>query len=392
MSRSEWDDDEQYEVAPLPAHEREWRHPSEMGEQAWLYSEPPLAIGRGLTMATGTIGCALALAVLWTMLPTQAGRSANSSVRPTAAFRADDSAASVTVEPSSIGSVEAPIDTAASSLSSGSAPAGSQQTSEVATSNAPQLTYQVQHGTEVSQVAIAVAVNGGSLVVTTAQAVSADQTVNLMLPDGSVAAAQVLFVDDRSGLAVLAPQTASGTMAFVVASGVVPGDQLTLLDGDSARTATVADDLAIAAGWFDGTPTVEGTPVVNQRGELVALCTHGDDGQTRLVRLDNLDQLHQAMRSFGGAAPVWLGVVLNDDPSGKLSIGAIDPEGPAATAGLTSGDVIISIDGTMLTTGQALADALAQHAPGDAVQFVVRRSDATDVTIVVTLAAPKTAV
>ena len=63
MSRSDWDDDEQYEVAPLPAHERVWRHPSEMGEQAWLHSEPPLAIGRGLTMATGTIGCVLALAV-----------------------------------------------------------------------------------------------------------------------------------------------------------------------------------------------------------------------------------------------------------------------------------------------------------------------------------------
>jgi len=342
-------------------------------------------------MATGTIGCVLALAVLWTMLPTQAGRSANSSVRPTAAFRADSSAAALPIGPSSVGSVKASVDTVVGSLSSDSVPAGSQQTSEVATTQAPQLTYQVQQGTELSQFAIAVAVNGGTLVVTTAQAVSADHTVNLMLPDGSVAAAQVLFVDDRSGLAVLAPQTASGMMAFVVAGSVVSGDQLTLLGGDILRTVTVADDLLVAASWFGGAPTVEGTPLVNQRGELVALCSRGDDGETRLVRLDNLDQLRQALRSFSDIPPVWLGVVLNDDPSGRLSIGAIDPAGPAAAAGLTSGDVIVSIDGTMLTSGQALTDALAQHAPGDVVQFVVRRAGAAEVTVSMTLAAPKTA-
>jgi putative serine protease PepD len=392
VSRSEWDDDEQYEVAPLPAHERVWRHPSEMGEQAWLHSEPPLAIGRGLTMATGTIGCVLALAVLWTMLPTQAGRSANSSVRATSALRTDDTVATLQAGVSSITEADAPVVTASSPLSSGAITAVPQQTSAVATTVAPQLTYQVQQGTEVSEVAIAVAVHGGSLVVTTAQAVTADHTVDLMLPDGSIAAAQVLFVDDRSGLAVLAPHTASGTMAFVVAAGIESGDELTFLGLDAERTVTVPDDLTVAADWLDGEPTVEGAPVVNQRGELVALCSHNDAGETRLVRLDNLDQLQQALRSFSGTAPVWLGVVLNDDPSGKLSIGAIDPAGPAALAGLTSGDVIVSIDGTLLASGQALTDALAQHAPGDLVEFVVRRADGTEVTVSVTLAAPKTAV
>ena len=74
MSR-DWNDDEQNDPAPLPAHERAWRHPSEVGERAWVYSEPPLTIGRGLTAATGAIGGLLAMAVLWTMLPTQAGRN-----------------------------------------------------------------------------------------------------------------------------------------------------------------------------------------------------------------------------------------------------------------------------------------------------------------------------
>ena len=392
MSRSDWDDDEQYEVAPLPAHERGWRHPSEIGQQAWMHSEPPLAIGRGLTMATGTIGCVLALAVLWTMVPTQAGRSANSSVRATSAVRGDSSAASFGTQSDLAGTIDTPLtSTSDSFISASTTSASNSPSASVSVAPLPPMpTYQVQQGTAESQVAIAVAVNGGSLVVTTAQAVSTDATVNLMLPDGSIAEAQVLFVDDRSGLAVLAPQTANGTMAFAVASGIASGDQLTYL-GDSERTTTVADDLVVTAGWFDDSVAIEGAPVVNQRGELVALCSRSADG-TRLVRLDNLDQLQQAIRAFTGAAPVWLGVVLNDDPSGKLSIGAIDPAGPAVEAGLTSGDVIVSIDGIQLTSVSALAAALAQHAPGDVVEFVVERPDGSDVTVAVTLAAPKTAV
>ena len=69
MEPGEREDDEQYPPAPLPQHEREWRHPSEIGQAAWVRNEPPLAIGRGLLVTTGVIGGLIGLAVLWTMLP-----------------------------------------------------------------------------------------------------------------------------------------------------------------------------------------------------------------------------------------------------------------------------------------------------------------------------------
>ena len=80
MSRSwtEWSPTtRRYPDAPLPRHERAWRHPSEIGEATWRSSEPPLAVGRGLLVTTGAIGALLALAVLWAMLPTGAGGGAN---------------------------------------------------------------------------------------------------------------------------------------------------------------------------------------------------------------------------------------------------------------------------------------------------------------------------
>ncbi len=65
----EWDEEPDYPHAPLPAHERTWRHPSEQGATAWTRSEPPLVVGKGLSVATGTVGAVLAIGLLWLMVP-----------------------------------------------------------------------------------------------------------------------------------------------------------------------------------------------------------------------------------------------------------------------------------------------------------------------------------
>ena len=69
VERGEWDEEPEYPRAPLPAHERQWRHPSEQGATAWSQSEPPLVVGRGLSVATGTVGAVLAIGLLWLMVP-----------------------------------------------------------------------------------------------------------------------------------------------------------------------------------------------------------------------------------------------------------------------------------------------------------------------------------
>ena len=152
---------------------------------------------------------------------------------------------------------------------------------------------------------------------------------------------------------------------------------------------TIGDDRAIDASWAGDASIREGTPVVNQRGELVALCSHAD-GVGRLVPLANLDQLQQAITSYTGQATVWMGIALGDDQDGGLAISAVDPAGPAATAGLTSGDVILTLDGTSLTEHIGLTDLLAAHRPGDVVEVGVRRADGSSATFRITLAQPKT--
>lgn len=392
MSRSDWDDDEQSRPAPLPAHERQWRHPSEIGQHQWAVSEPPLAIGRGLTAATGAVGGLLALAVLWTMLPTQAGRGA-SSVRSTLASRAtaglstDLLAGTAEVEDTAPPTSRAATSTTASAVATTRPPTESQANvaTTVAGPDRPLATYSVS--TEVDEGAVAVAVNGGTLVITTANAVSADLTVDLLLPDGTSETARVLFVDTRSGLAVLAPETVSEAAAFTVGTAIAPGDELTFL-GTPSNSVTVTDDLAIDATWAD-TPHAEGTPVVNQRGELVALCTHDSDDAAKLVPLANLDELQQAIASYAASSKVWIGIVLNDDPAGEVTVGAVDRAGPAGLAGIEVGDLILAVDGVGIASTAELAAAFAGHIPGDVVMIAVQHADGSFAELPVTLGAPQ---
>ena len=363
-----------------------------------MYSEPPLAIGRGLTAATGAIGGLLAMAVLWTMLPTQAGRNVVATARSTIVELTGTGLVTTrTTVPTNTGDTS-PQDTApVAGVTTSLRPVAvldPTPTSVAATIQHALPTYEVTFGTSLSPGAVAVSVNGGSLVITTAQAVTADLMVDLVLSDGTTSAARVLFVDDRSGLAVLAPMAGDdgtvpiGIESFTVSPSVSAGDELTFF-GDQQMTLTVTNDNTIDSVWAADESIREGTPVVNQRGELVALCSHSG-GVGRLVQLGNLDELQQAIASYTLSATVWFGVAVKAGVDGELTIDADDPAGPAATAGLISGDVLQSLDGTLVTDSHGITALLAAHRPGDVVPVGVRHLDGTVATLNVTLGDPKT--
>jgi S1-C subfamily serine protease len=355
-----------------------------MGAQAWTASEPPLTIGRGLTAVTGTIGVALALAVLWTMLPTHAGRTAV-SVRSTVA----NALFFPTTATSALVAAPATFDTTPVSR----LPATTALRSPATVKTPPPLpTYAVSSpgtpSTDPTPPAVAVAVNNGSLVLTTANAVSAGNTVDLVLPGGGIEQARVLLVDQRNGFAVLAHDSVPSAEAFTVAPSVQPGDQLTFygvadLVGIVQTDGSITTNTDPQATDAVATPDLpEGTPVVNQRGELVALCSHDDDGPM-LVTLSNLDALRRAL-DHTSITKVRLGITLADDPAGAMTIGQLDPNGPAVAAGLQIGDAIISIGGISVLDVDAIGAALANHAPGDTVVVTVLR-DATQLSANVTL-------
>lgn len=403
MGPEEWSDDELEPLAPLPAHERRWRHPSEIGAQEWQLTEPPLVIGRGLMLTTSVVSGLLVFAVLWTTLPTRAGRGTVSSARSTFVSLGGDSILDLA------GAAQDTV-ALADSLSDGRPGTGSETgsgdtdrpgavtTTKRPPSADPVPTVQVRHTspddtTVVARPAmVAVPVNGGSLLVTTAPAVAEGTMVEIEYDGGSTGQAEVLLVDERLGLAVLAPDPTHALAAnsFEVAEGATVGEYLTVLGAPDVPI--VVGSGGLAAAEFDVDESVpEGAPVVNDAGQLVALCTHDDDGKARLVSLDRLDQMRAAMTTPVEASNVWLGVVINDHPSSLLVIGAVDPDGPAALAGLTPGDVILAAGGIALADCDALIAHLAALQPGATVVLTVRRAGGETVDVEVLLAAPRTA-
>lgn len=363
MERRDGNDDELYPPAPIPAHERAWRHPSEIGARDWAASEPPVAIGRGLTVSAGAIGSLLVLGVLFTMVPTHAGRSAVVSVRSTVATG--------TVPTSAVSFGPPPTSAAPSTTEAVEPPTtlvvhhGPVPTYAIPAPNAP--------GTgEEPPVAVAVAVGVDGLVLTIAPTTEG-HLVRLQAPDGSIETAEVLAVDDSTGLAVLS-HSLPPDEAFEVAPPAESGDVLSFY-GNPDVSGVVETDGSVTLSVADGATQPElsaGTPVVNDQGQLVALCSHHDD-TTVLVPIENLEAL-RAAAAAKAADRVWLGVMLlpPEEADGPV-IAAIEPDGPASIAGLLPGDTLVSIDGNDVPDHLAIGIVLAGHKPGDAIRVVVRR-------------------
>ena len=405
------DDGQGYPLAPLPKHERQWRHPSEMGQQAWVMSEPPIALGRGLLVTTGAIGCALGLAILWMLLPVGGGapvadpmvtRSSDASpVR-----RPGELAVSTTSA-----AVAADLVTSIPERSLGSAAPPVTSTAEAA----PSGTVMLHAAGPVEEAAIAVLVmdaSGASRMITTANAVGDDTELSVMLDSGDTSMATVVSVSDS--LAYLEPEAVSAgdvaTVGFASSAAAVPGEVLHVLaarpmaftyDGDH----DLDDDLT---GVLDG-GVVEGTPVVNDDGALVALCSR-DGGGIVLVPLptdpgagpvSTEDQVVgtdpepttatpapttiPAPTSSDPSAPgsgttvpaqrgeAWLGLRLASTPDGQAGVvvHSVQPGSPAAAAGFAHGHRILSIDDRPVQTSADVAAILQQRRPGDTIVVAV---------------------
>jgi hypothetical protein len=152
---------------------------------------------------------------------------------------------------------------------------------------------QIVEGSSADPNPIAVVIGDGSLAITTARAViegaSRDVGVPVAVPSGMNTTARVLLIDSAHGIAVL--ESDLGGSALPVAHILRRGDVLTAV-GDRRVSTVVGADGSITVGYPVSTMR-EGTPLVNQRGELVALITRrgGVVQVVELVGLTIFDEL-----------------------------------------------------------------------------------------------------
>lgn len=81
----------------------------------------------------------------------------------------------------------------------------------------------------------------------------------------------------------------------------------------------------------------------------------------------------------------YLGVQVGPTTSGGVLVTQVQAGGPAATAGITTGDVITTINGTATPDPTTLADVIAGLKPGQTVPVAVTRPDGPTQTVQLTL-------
>lgn len=224
----------------------------------------------------------------------------------------------------------------------------------------------------------------------------------LKLQDASGLSAVTLDDDGEpsTGDAVTDVGNAEGTGNLVAAAGTVTAlDQDIQVQSESGTgTESLQGLIQVAAQIVPGD---SGGPVLDSEGEVVGMATAASSGSAEVTGYAIPITTAKAIadKILAGESsdtvtiglPAFLGVQVassatTQTTAGVPVAGTVDGSG-AAAAGLVAGETITSIDGTAVTSNDALTSAIRSHAVGDRVQIGYTDATGAAHTVTVTLTA-----
>jgi putative serine protease PepD len=239
--------------------------------------------------------------------------------------------------------------------------------------------------------------------------------------DGSTAAATVVGHDAESDIAVIKiakgglppvefgdsdaiavgdPVLAFGSplaLANTVTAGIVSALDRTIQAGEPGGQvryyAAIQTDAAVNQGNSGG-------PLVDAAGRVVGVNSvirsvggteteAGNIGLAFAIPINQAKRVAQEIIDTGKARRTVIGATVGStsrNPGGGVRLSAVEAAGPAAAAGLKTGDVVTKIDGKVLEDGTDLIALVRKYAPGAIVTVEYRRGAKVQ-TAAVTLAA-----
>ncbi len=250
-----------------------------------------------------------------------------------------------------------------------------------------------------------VIVGADELILTNAHVVQAAQEVEVRLADRREFQARVLGADRRTDAAVLTIEAQELPTAplgdprqlrvgeWVLAIGSPFGFENSVTAGVvSAKGRSLPDDNGVPFIQIDAAvhPDNSGGPLFDARDEVVGITsqifsrTEGCEGLSFAISIDVAVRVKDQIVAHGHARHARLGVVVQevnqgladsfglDRPEGALVVG-IEPDGPAARAGLKPCGVLRKLDGQLIVASGDLPAPLGQAQPGAEVRLEVWR-------------------
>ncbi len=209
---------------------------------------------------------------------------------------------------------------------------------------------------------------GGGVIVTADHTLRRDEDITIVLPDNRTIPARLIGRDPGTDLAVLEADAPGVSAAEFADPASFQVGQMVLAVGRRGENGPSASLGVISAlggpwrTWRNGQigrfvradlnlyPGSSGSALVDTQGRVIGLNTAGlTRNWSVTVPRETVDTVVSALRAHGHVARGFLGVglhpvQLSDGRSGLIVL-SVDPDGPAAKAGLLIGDVFLKLAG-----------------------------------------------
>jgi serine protease Do len=245
------------------------------------------------------------------------------------------------------------------------------------------------------------------LIVTANHVVERDDEITIGLPDGRTVDAKLTGRDPGSDLALLKIEASELTAAPRTDREIKPGHLVLAIGrpGPSGPMASFGVVSYVGGAWrtrrggsVEGfiradvamLPGFSGGPLVSADGSVLGLnSSHLGRGGGMTIPAGAIDSVVTALRTHGKVRRGFLGIGAQavtipaalaqgagiDQQLGLVIVG-VEPGGPGEQDGLYLGDVIVSINGTPISTVESLQDSLSGEIVGQKAEIAVLRGGA----------------
>jgi serine protease Do len=241
-------------------------------------------------------------------------------------------------------------------------------------------------------------IDPSGLIVTNNHVAGRAGKVTVSLQDGTELDAALVGADELTDIALLRVRSPrplpvvrwGDSRAVEVGDWIIAAGNPYGLGGSISAGIVSARGRDLGAGPFDDfiqidapiNPGNSGGPTFNMRGEVIGVNTAilsptgGSVGIGFAVPSELAQRVVAELRERGRVERGWLGVTISE-PAGRVVIAGVDPRGPAARAGLRTGDTVLALNGEEVMSGRGLIRAVASASPGSSVRLRVRREART---------------
>jgi S1-C subfamily serine protease len=245
-----------------------------------------------------------------------------------------------------------------------------------------------------------------NLILTSSEGVRFEEGIKIVFADGRRAEARLRGSDPGTDLALLETDTGNIQPFEFASDDHLKTGQLVLAVGRTAATGPIAS-FGIISGvsgewksWRSGKldpfvrldlsvyPTSSGGAAVDSSGGLIGLVSTGLSRTSVLaVTRRTVDRVAQKLLDHGYVGRGFLGVALQPvalprdlkeklklDQDTAIMLLGIEPNGPAASAGLLMGDILLQAGSSVISDAETLATLLDHATIGESLNFRVLRA------------------